>query len=63
MEALEKIDQELVLESDIVDWDLLMVSGMLGLDFDFPHVHQVSIKQKNTNNHSIIQRFLACIAG
>lgn len=44
MEALEKIDQELVLESDIVDWDLLMVSGMLGLDFDFPHVHQVSNK-------------------
>lgn len=52
MEALGKIDRELVLESDIVDWDLLMVSGMVGLDFDFPYVHQVSIKQKNTiSNH------------
>ena len=56
MEALGKIDRELVLESDIVDWDLLMVSGMVGLDFDFPYVHQVSIKQKNTiSNHFTIQ--------
>jgi len=46
MAALGKIDLQLVLEPDIVDLDLLMASGMLGLDSDFPHVHQVPIKQK-----------------
>lgn len=46
MEALGKVDLQLVLETDIVDWDLPMASGMLGLDSDFPHVHQVPIKQK-----------------
>jgi len=46
VEALEKIDQGLVPESDIADWDLLVASGMLVLGFDFPHVHQVPIKQK-----------------
>lgn len=54
VEVLEKIDQELVLEFDIVDWDLLMVFGMFGLDFDFLYVYQVFIKQKNINNYFII---------
>lgn len=54
VEVLEKIDQELVLEFDIVDWGLLMVFGMFGLDFDFLYVYQVFIKQKNINNYFII---------
>jgi len=56
VEALGKVDLELVLESDIVDWHLPMASGMLGLNSDFPHVHQVPIKQKNMiSNLSTIQ--------